>query len=337
MAAFFPPRSRRRRSSASTRCTPPTAARSSARSSATPTSPARRRTDGLLSAHVPVWRYEFADEHAPPLTSGTTLFPLGAPHASELPHLFDLGGRPPRPDRGTAPAGRHHDRLLGPLIPHRRPQRPVVPALVPADGAVPGAGPRRPHPHGTGPPRPHDLERARMITARSGSADQAGGPWLDSVGDLAWSAGRRPNQLVQPLVKFGEQGGELAYGRRRLARPMPLPASEVRPSRVAAAPMPGMWRRGGRPVEAALHGPGAPCSCGRGVRPIVTTESRGRSKSEAPRGSEPCSTGSNDSGSAGNDVSNSTTPSSRWPAASSAGDASRRPDRDRVAHSQERV
>ncbi|MGW7243391.1 carboxylesterase/lipase family protein [Streptomyces sp. NPDC054804] len=52
------------------------------------------RTDALLTAHVPTWRYEFADEHAPPLTSGTPPFPLGAPHASELPYLFDLGGRP---------------------------------------------------------------------------------------------------------------------------------------------------------------------------------------------------------------------------------------------------
>ena len=43
---------------------------------------------------MPVWRYEFADEHAPPLTPGTPPFPLGAPHASELPYLFDLGGRP---------------------------------------------------------------------------------------------------------------------------------------------------------------------------------------------------------------------------------------------------
>lgn len=51
------------------------------------------RTGGLLTAHVPVWRYEFADEHAPPLTPGTPPFPLGAPHASELPYLFDLGGR----------------------------------------------------------------------------------------------------------------------------------------------------------------------------------------------------------------------------------------------------
>ncbi|MGW3289176.1 carboxylesterase/lipase family protein [Streptomyces sp. NPDC001002] len=51
------------------------------------------RTDALLSTQVPTWRYEFADEHAPPLTSGTPPFPLGAPHASELPYLFDLGGR----------------------------------------------------------------------------------------------------------------------------------------------------------------------------------------------------------------------------------------------------
>ncbi|MGW2617842.1 carboxylesterase/lipase family protein [Streptomyces sp. NPDC001500] len=49
---------------------------------------------GLLAARAPVWRYEFADEHAPPLTPGPPPFPLGAPHASELPYLFDLGGRP---------------------------------------------------------------------------------------------------------------------------------------------------------------------------------------------------------------------------------------------------
>jgi len=52
------------------------------------------RTDALLTDQVPIWRYEFADEHAPALTSGTPPFPLGAPHASELPYLFDLGGRP---------------------------------------------------------------------------------------------------------------------------------------------------------------------------------------------------------------------------------------------------
>ncbi|MET7574564.1 carboxylesterase family protein [Streptomyces sp. NPDC005492] len=52
------------------------------------------RTDDLLATQAPVWRYEFADENAPPLTSGTPPFPLGAPHASELPYLFDLGGRP---------------------------------------------------------------------------------------------------------------------------------------------------------------------------------------------------------------------------------------------------
>jgi para-nitrobenzyl esterase len=52
------------------------------------------RTDSLLAAQVPVWYYEFADEHAPPLTPGAPPFPLGAPHASELPYLFDLGGHP---------------------------------------------------------------------------------------------------------------------------------------------------------------------------------------------------------------------------------------------------
>ncbi|MFD8325674.1 carboxylesterase/lipase family protein [Streptomyces lydicus] len=52
------------------------------------------QTGALLAAHVPIWRYEFADEHAPPLTPTPTPFPLGASHASELPYLFDLGGRP---------------------------------------------------------------------------------------------------------------------------------------------------------------------------------------------------------------------------------------------------
>ncbi|MCX5049857.1 MULTISPECIES: carboxylesterase/lipase family protein [unclassified Streptomyces] len=61
------------------------------------------RTGDLLSAQVPVWRYEFADEHAPPLTPGTPPFPLGAAHASELPYLYDLGGRP----RTMTPAQHH--------------------------------------------------------------------------------------------------------------------------------------------------------------------------------------------------------------------------------------
>ncbi|WP_255955698.1 carboxylesterase/lipase family protein [Streptomyces odontomachi] len=52
------------------------------------------RTGALLAGRVPLWRYEFADEHAPPLTSTPTPFPLGAPHASELTYLFDLGGLP---------------------------------------------------------------------------------------------------------------------------------------------------------------------------------------------------------------------------------------------------
>ncbi|SEE32824.1 para-nitrobenzyl esterase [Streptomyces sp. 2231.1] len=67
------------------------------------------RTGDLLAAHVPVWRYEFADEHAPPLTPGTPPFPLGAPHASELPYLFDLGGRP---RELTAPQQRLADTMI---------------------------------------------------------------------------------------------------------------------------------------------------------------------------------------------------------------------------------
>ncbi|MER6280393.1 carboxylesterase family protein [Streptomyces sp900105245] len=67
------------------------------------------RTGDLLAAHMPVRRYEFADEHAPPLTPGTPPFPLGAPHASELPYLFDLGGRP---RELTAPQHRLADTMI---------------------------------------------------------------------------------------------------------------------------------------------------------------------------------------------------------------------------------
>jgi len=52
------------------------------------------RTNTLLTTQVPTWRYEFADKNAPPPAPGTPPFPLGAPHASELPYLFDLGGHP---------------------------------------------------------------------------------------------------------------------------------------------------------------------------------------------------------------------------------------------------
>ncbi|MER5562861.1 carboxylesterase family protein [Streptomyces sp. NPDC002506] len=52
------------------------------------------RTESLLAARQPVWRYEFADPHPPRPTPAPPPFPLGATHTTELPYLFDLGGRP---------------------------------------------------------------------------------------------------------------------------------------------------------------------------------------------------------------------------------------------------
>jgi para-nitrobenzyl esterase len=47
-----------------------------------------RTADGLLSAHVPTYAYEFADENAPEFVVTDPVMPLGAFHASELPYLF---------------------------------------------------------------------------------------------------------------------------------------------------------------------------------------------------------------------------------------------------------
>ncbi|MEU9191583.1 carboxylesterase/lipase family protein [Streptomyces hundungensis] len=52
------------------------------------------RTGSLLAAHQTVWRYEFADPAPPRPTPTPPPFPLGATHTTELPYLFDLGGRP---------------------------------------------------------------------------------------------------------------------------------------------------------------------------------------------------------------------------------------------------
>jgi para-nitrobenzyl esterase len=47
-------------------------------------------TDRLLSAHVPTYAYEFADEKAPWASDGSSpSFPTGAFHAAELQYLFD--------------------------------------------------------------------------------------------------------------------------------------------------------------------------------------------------------------------------------------------------------
>ncbi|MGW8730376.1 carboxylesterase/lipase family protein [Streptomyces sp. NPDC055808] len=52
------------------------------------------RTGSLLAARRTVWRYEFADPDPPRPTPAPPPFPLSATHTTELPYLFDLGGRP---------------------------------------------------------------------------------------------------------------------------------------------------------------------------------------------------------------------------------------------------
>ncbi|MFG3282269.1 carboxylesterase/lipase family protein [Streptomyces sp. NPDC048111] len=52
------------------------------------------RAGSLLARQQPVWRYEFADPAPPRPTPAPPPFPLGATHTTELPYLFDLGGRP---------------------------------------------------------------------------------------------------------------------------------------------------------------------------------------------------------------------------------------------------
>jgi para-nitrobenzyl esterase len=53
------------------------------------------RTAHELARFVPVYSYEFADEHAHPVATLPADFPAGAAHTSELPSLFDVAGRPP--------------------------------------------------------------------------------------------------------------------------------------------------------------------------------------------------------------------------------------------------
>ncbi|WP_327588507.1 carboxylesterase family protein [Nonomuraea sp. NBC_00507] len=50
--------------------------------------------DKAMAARTRVYAYEFADEKAPNISNIPADFPPGAQHASELPYLFDLGGRP---------------------------------------------------------------------------------------------------------------------------------------------------------------------------------------------------------------------------------------------------
>ncbi|TDC02092.1 carboxylesterase [Nonomuraea longispora] len=50
--------------------------------------------DRAMTARTKVYAYEFADAKAPNIGDIPAGFPPGAQHASELPYLFDLGGRP---------------------------------------------------------------------------------------------------------------------------------------------------------------------------------------------------------------------------------------------------
>ncbi|MFC4015266.1 carboxylesterase/lipase family protein [Nonomuraea purpurea] len=50
--------------------------------------------DEAMAAHTTVYAYEFADAKAPNIFETPSEFPLGAQHASDLPYLFDLDGRP---------------------------------------------------------------------------------------------------------------------------------------------------------------------------------------------------------------------------------------------------
>jgi para-nitrobenzyl esterase len=52
-------------------------------------------TEDALARYVPTYTYEFADAHAVPFGDLPPDFPAGASHASELPYLFDVAGRPP--------------------------------------------------------------------------------------------------------------------------------------------------------------------------------------------------------------------------------------------------
>jgi para-nitrobenzyl esterase len=59
-----------------------------------------------LARFVPVYTYEFADEHAQPLASLPAGFPAGASHGSELMDLFDVTGRLPLTSSYYTPAQR---------------------------------------------------------------------------------------------------------------------------------------------------------------------------------------------------------------------------------------
>ncbi|WP_219825410.1 carboxylesterase family protein [Nonomuraea typhae] len=67
--------------------------------------------DRAMARRTPVYAFELADEKAPNLARIPAGFPPGAQHASDLPYLFDLHGRPW--DDFTPAQWRLADRMIG--------------------------------------------------------------------------------------------------------------------------------------------------------------------------------------------------------------------------------
>ncbi|MFB0615043.1 carboxylesterase/lipase family protein [Streptomyces sp. AGS-58] len=122
---------------------------------ACPTAHTARR----LAGRMPVWRYEFADPNAPRPTTTEPPFPLGATHTTELPYLFDLGGRP-RPL--TEPQKHLADTMIGYWTRFARSGDPN------GDNAPrwPRTGVQTLLPDGTGPTRPDTDHHCGIWTGR---------------------------------------------------------------------------------------------------------------------------------------------------------------------------
>ncbi|MEU0251639.1 hypothetical protein ABZ299_03760 [Streptomyces sp. NPDC006184] len=117
--------------------------------------PARQRTRSGAAGRMPVCCHEFADPNALRPRTTEPPFRLGATHTTELPYLFDLGGRP---RALTEPQRRLVDTMID--TGHASPARAVPTTAMarpvghgPADR--PCSGPHRPDPAGHGSPLRH--------------------------------------------------------------------------------------------------------------------------------------------------------------------------------------